>query len=82
MMNDKPNCVCENNRTECGSPLSTVSSGIVTCFSTSSGARPGKSVMTFTCVSDTSGNASMGRLRNAATPPAINSNVSITVNNG
>ena len=38
-MNDRPNCVCENIRTECGRPLSPISSGIVTCFSTSSGAR-------------------------------------------
>ena len=36
--NDRPNCVCENMRTECGSPLSPISSGIVTCFSTSSAA--------------------------------------------
>ena len=41
MMNDRPNCVCENIRTECGRPLSAISSGIVTCFSTSSAAWPG-----------------------------------------
>src|SRR5947199_8314458 len=71
MMNERPNCVCENSRTECGTPLRTVSSGIVTCFSTSSGARPGKRAMTLTCVSETSGNASMGRLMKATMPPAM-----------
>ena len=35
---DRPNCVCENIRTAFGRPLSPISSGIVTCFSTSSGA--------------------------------------------
>src|SRR2546429_3804870 len=47
-------------RTAFGSPLSSISSGIVTCFSTSSGAWPGKSEITVTCTSVTSGNASTG----------------------
>ena len=47
-MYDSPNCVCENNRTAWGIPFSAVSIGIVTCFSTSSGARPAYSVITFT----------------------------------
>src|SRR5215510_14382245 len=49
---------------------------MVTCFSTSSAARPGKSVITWTCVSVTSGNASTGRDLKAATPPAMNSTTS------
>jgi len=39
--NDNPNCVCENMRTAFGRPLSPISSGVVTCFSTSSAAYPG-----------------------------------------
>ena len=41
MMNDRPNWVWENMRTAFGTPASEISSGIVTCFSTSSAARPG-----------------------------------------
>ena len=40
-MNDSPNCVCENMRIEFGMPASATSIGYVTCFSTSSAARPG-----------------------------------------
>ena len=69
-MNDSPNCVCENIRTAFGRPLSPISSGIVTCFSTSSAAWPGKSVMTVTWMSVTSGKASTGSDLNAAMPAA------------
>src|SRR5262249_12938751 len=81
-MNDSPNCVGEKRRTECGMPLSPISIGIVTCFSTSSAARPENSVMTWTCVSVTSGNASTGRDLKAATPPAMNSTTSRIKKNG
>src|SRR5499427_5250180 len=82
MMNDRPNWVCENIRTAFGRPDSATSSGTVTCFSTSSGARPGYSVMTLTCVSVTSGNASIGSALNAAKPPATNSARPRTMNSG
>src|SRR5262249_54519162 len=81
-MNDSPNCVCEKRRTECGMPLNPISMGMVTCFSTSSAARPGKSVMTWTWVSVTSGNASTGRDLKAATPPAMNSTTRRIKKNG
>ena len=82
MMNDSPNCVCENMRIEFGKPASATSSGNVTCFSTSSAARPGNSVITVTCVSVTSGKASTGSCLNAITPPPMNSTVPRITNNG
>ena len=82
MMYERPNWVCENIRTAFGSPLSPISRGIVICFSTSSGAWPEKSVITVTCTSVTSGNASTGSDRNAAMPPATNSARSIRMNSG
>src|SRR5262245_8811275 len=63
-------------------PLSSVSSGMVTCFSTSSAARPGYNEMTVTCTSDTSGNASMGNCLNATMPPAMNRTANSEVNRG
>ena len=74
-VNERPNCVCEKSRIEFGRPDSAVSSGSVTCFSTSSAARPGYSAMTVTCVSVTSGNASTDRFLNAITPAAANTSV-------
>ena len=71
--------MCENIRTECGRPLRPISSGIVTCFSTSSGAWPGNSVITVTCTSVTSGNASTGSARNAWMPAPMNSTVSSAI---
>ncbi len=63
-------------------PASATSSGMVTCFSTSSAARPGSSVITVTCVSVTSGNASIGSALNAATPPPMNSSMPSRTNSG
>jgi hypothetical protein len=41
--NERPNWVCDNRRTACGTPLKAISIRMVTCFSTSFGAWPGKS---------------------------------------
>src|SRR3954471_3641297 len=82
MMNERPNCVCENMRMELGNPASATSSGSVTCFSTSSAARPGNSVMTVTCVSVTSGKASTGNCLKAMMPAPINSTVPSITNSG
>ena len=45
----------------CGSPLKLSSSGTVICFSISSGAWPGKSVITVTWMSETSGKRLHGK---------------------
>ena len=82
MMYERPNCVWENIRTEWGRPLRPISSGMVTCFSTSSGACPGTSVITVTCTSVTSGNASTGSDRNACTPAPMNRMVSSIMKSG
>jgi hypothetical protein len=74
--------VCENIRTACGTPASTISSGIVTCFSTSSAAWPGTNVITVACTSVTSGNASTGNDRNAIMPAPTNSSVTSSRNSG
>ena len=81
-MNERPNCVCENMRIEFGTPASAISSGMVTCFSTSSGARPGKRLMTVTWVSVTSGKASIGSERKAETPTPMNSTSPRMMNSG
>ena len=59
-----------------------ISSGIVTCFSTSSGACPGTSVITVTCTSVTSGKASTGSERNACRPAPMKSTVTSSVKSG
>src|ERR1043165_8572535 len=82
MTNERPNCVCENMRTAPGNPESATSSGIVTCFSTSSAARPGKSEITVTCVSVTSGNASTGRFLKANAPAPTKSSTPSTMKRG
>ena len=66
--NISPYWVWLNNRTVPGMPVSATSMGSVTCFSTSSAARPGYSAMTLTWVSETSGKASTGRFWNASEP--------------
>src|SRR5262245_27562951 len=55
---------------------------MVTCFSTSSGTWPGKSVMTDVWTSATSGKSSMGRELNATMPLAMNSATSSSKNKG
>src|SRR5258708_29252415 len=55
---------------------------MVTCFSTSSAARPGNSVITVTCVSVTSGKASTGRFLNAIRPPPMKMNNPRMTNSG
>jgi len=82
MVNDSPNWVCENTRTEFGRPDRPTSTGSVTCFSTSSAARPGYSAITVTWVSVTSGKASTDRFMNAMTPAIANSSVPSTTNRG
>ena len=82
MRKERPNWVCENMRTAPGRPDSSTSSGMVTCFSTSSAARPGYSEITVTWVSVTSGNASTGRLANAQMPPPMKSATPSTTNKG
>src|SRR2546426_3797881 len=81
-MKERPNCVCENRRTEWGTPDSAISSGIVTCFSTSSGARPGNRVITCTWMSETSGKASIGSASKAAMPAPTKSATSSITNSG
>src|SRR5438309_1095221 len=81
-MNDNPNWVCENIRTLCGRPARLISSGMVTCFSTSSAARPGKRAMTLTWMSETSGNASIGSDAKATTPAPTNNTVNRRMNSG
>src|SRR5512137_2336594 len=58
-----------------GSPRIACSMGKLTRSSTSTAARPGALASTITWVLVTSGKASMGRLRQAATPPAVRSTV-------
>src|SRR5690349_23573286 len=79
---ERPNWVWENFRTAPGRPESATSSGIVTCFSTSSAARPGWSAITVTCVSVTSGKASTGRFLNAKAPATTNTATASTTKNG
>ncbi len=79
---DRPNWVCENTRIELGRPASATSMGSVTCFSTSSAARPGNSEITVTWVSVTSGKASTDRFLNAITPAIANSSVPRMMNSG
>src|SRR5690349_12061774 len=55
---------------------------MVTCFSTSSGAWPGNSVITDTWTSVTSGKASMGSDLKAAIPAPINRSRSSDMNSG
>src|ERR1700674_1031633 len=62
--------------------LSAISSGMVTCFSTSSAACPGNNVTTFTWMSVTSGNASIGSERKAAIPAPMNSSRMRPTNSG
>lgn len=81
-VNESPNCVWENTRMELGRPARAVSMGSVTCFSTSSGARPGKSAITVTWVSVTSGKASTDRFLKAITPASANSSTPRTMNRG
>ena len=71
-MKDRPNWVWENMRMEFGMPASAISMGIVTCFSTSSAARPGNSDTTVTWVSVTSGKASIGKFLKDTMPAATN----------
>src|SRR5690606_1481018 len=58
-----------------GVPLRTRSIGIVSCRSTSGGARPGILVMTVTCTFVTSGNASIGVSRKARNPKTATTSV-------
>src|SRR5512137_918705 len=58
-----------------GRPRIACSMGKLTRSSTSTAARPGALASTITWVLVTSGKASMGRLRQAATPPAVRSTV-------
>src|SRR5512137_616354 len=58
-----------------GRPRIACSMGKLTRSSTSTAARPGALASTITWVFVTSGKASMGRLRQAATPPAVRSTV-------
>src|SRR4051812_42408191 len=69
-------------RTAPGRPDRPTSSGTVTCFSTSSAARPGKSEITVTCVSVTSGKASTGRFLNAKAPAPMNNATPSATNSG
>src|SRR3954466_7151241 len=69
-------------RTAPGRPDRPTSSGTVTCFSTSSAARPGKSEITVTCVSVTSGKASTGRFLNANAPAPMNNATPSAMNSG
>ena len=59
----------------CGMPSSSSSIGVTMRVSTSSGVMPGALMMIFTCVDETSGKASIGSSRNAATPAPISSSV-------
>ena len=79
---DKPNWVCENRRIELGKPDKATSIGKVTCFSTSSAARPGYKAITVTWVSVTSGKASTDKFLNAKIPAMANSTVPSTINRG
>jgi hypothetical protein len=81
-VNDSPNWVCENTRIELGKPARATSIGKVTCFSTSSAARPGYRAITVTCVSVTSGKASTDRFLKAKTPDITNNSVPSTMNSG
>jgi hypothetical protein len=60
---ERPNFVSDRTSSSRGRPLIAVSTGNVTNCSTSSGARPGLSVSTWTCTVVMSGTASIGRCR-------------------
>src|SRR4051794_21797845 len=76
---DRPNDVIDRWISTRGAPVSARSSGIVTRFSTSSAAWPGKRVITITCTFVTSGNASIFRWRNVTTPKIANASAQIRV---
>ncbi len=70
VMSDKPTFVRERSSVSAGTPVNCSSIGKVTNRSTSAGDSPGALVTTWTRTLVTSGNASIGMVRNAYTPPA------------
>jgi hypothetical protein len=70
---ERPNLETERISSILGSPLIAVSTGKVMNFSTSSGARPGLLVSTWTWTLVTSGTASMGSSPSERTPIAMTS---------